>query len=157
MSLTHDTSEQTEKCLEERPPTKEIVMEEGFITITNKRTRDWSPRKKQTVSPLRKHPQPNGQLDTDQVSQLQRLKIKVVKSEGWTSAFEIALALFKAYPHLEINQKLNKVGHTILSTKIEKTRDYIVSIKTLNSRPMTFQPVEIGPPKTRYAIIQEYH
>ncbi|KAK2143329.1 hypothetical protein LSH36_853g00001 [Paralvinella palmiformis] len=49
-----------------------------------------------------------------------RLKIKVVKTEGWTSDFKIALALFKAHQHLDINEQINKEGHTILSTKNQK-------------------------------------
>jgi len=76
-------------------------------------------------------------MDINQVSP--RLKIKVVKTEGWTSDFKIALALFKAHQHLDINEQINKEGHTILSTKVKKTRDQIVSIKTLNGRPVIFE------------------
>ncbi|KAK2148065.1 hypothetical protein LSH36_518g02017 [Paralvinella palmiformis] len=91
-------------------------MEEGFTVVKNKRTRDQSPK---TASPLRKRPRPNGKPDPNQASP--RLKIKIAKTECWTSAFEIALALFKAYPHLEIAQNINKEGHTILSTTREDT------------------------------------
>ncbi|KAK2158941.1 hypothetical protein LSH36_161g03000 [Paralvinella palmiformis] len=40
-------------------------MKEGFRTISNKQTRDQSPRKEQTES-LRKQPRPNGERDKNQ-------------------------------------------------------------------------------------------
>ncbi|KAK2151294.1 hypothetical protein LSH36_368g05016 [Paralvinella palmiformis] len=80
-------------------------MEEGFTMVKTKRTRDQSPK---TVSPLRKHPRPNGNPDSNQVSI--RFKITIVKTEGWTSAFEIALSLFKAYPPPGTRPKHKKGG-----------------------------------------------
>ncbi|KAK2157364.1 hypothetical protein LSH36_193g11023 [Paralvinella palmiformis] len=69
------------------------------------------------------------------------------RRQCWTSAFEIALALFKAYPHLELTQTINKRG------AYHPTRDYIVSITKLNGRPVNFEPLEDGPPEKRYAIV----
>ncbi|KAK2138887.1 hypothetical protein LSH36_2260g00007 [Paralvinella palmiformis] len=121
---------------------------EGFTMVKNKRTRDQSPK---TVSPLRKHPRPNGIPEPKQVSI--RFKIRIVKTEGWASAFEIALALFKTHPHLELSQTINREGHTILSTVMEKTRDYVVSMTKLTGRTVKFELLEDGPPEKRYAIV----
>ena len=57
------------------------------------------------VSPVRKHPRPNGQLEGNQVKNQQLMKIKVVKS-----TFQIALVLVKAYSHLDNKQQTNKDG-----------------------------------------------
>ena len=146
MDSTMDTSAPRPDIPESQGP--EETSMEGFTMVKNKRTRDQSPK---TVSPLRKHPRPNGNPEPKQVSI--RFKIRIIKTEGWASAFEIALALFKTHPHLELSQTINREGHTILSTVMEKTRDYVVSMTKLTGRTVKFELLEDGPPEKRYAIV----